>query len=91
MTTREAMRTLLRCHMVIARNLAGAFDRSLHRYPYPYLFGVIAVSVVTSIVNIGNARMERDSLNEKNWLLQQRLDTLEMAAEARAEMKGAGQ
>lgn len=85
------MRTLLRCHMVIARNMARAFDRSLHRYPYPYLFGVIAISVVTSIVNIGNARMERDSLTESNWLLQQRVDTLEMAAEARAEMKGIGQ
>lgn len=82
---------LCKCHAVIVRNLARAFDRSLHIYPYPYLFGVILISVVISIVNIGNARMERDTLTEKNWLLQQRLDTLEMAAEARAEMKGIGQ
>ncbi len=48
-------------------------DAAIHRYPYPFIFITILVAVVVSVVNIGQARAERDALTKDNYELQQKL------------------
>lgn len=65
--------------------LCSMINFSVKRYPYFYVLGILIVSVITSIVLIGEARSERDSLNKRNYELQKKLDAAQMVNEAREE------
>ena len=67
--------------------LGGMIDASIRRWPYIYIICAVVIALLTSLVYIGNARAERDSLNKKNYELQQKLDTIQMINEAREEQK----
>lgn len=60
-------------------------DRSIRRFPYVYIVCILALAITTSIICIGKARAERDSLNKRNYELQQKLDTAQMLNEAKEE------
>lgn len=52
-------------------------DASVHQWPYVYLIAVVISAVVVSLINIGNARAERDCLNKANYELSIRVDSLQ--------------
>lgn len=82
MTTREALKTLLRCHIIIARNMARLFDRGAHRFPYVYMLGVFAVLCATYLYWVGKARIERDAATCRAYQYEQRCDSLALVIEA---------
>ena len=65
--------------------LCSMVNSSVKRYPYFYVLGILVISIITSVVLIGQARSERDALNKKNYELQQKLDTAQMINEAKEE------
>ncbi len=69
--------------VTIFRGLAHLVDQSVHKYPYPWLFLIILPTCITSFVCIGNARAERDSLNKRNYELQQKVEALNNIIEAK--------
>ncbi len=69
--------------VTIFRGLAHLVDQSVHKYPYPWLFLIILSTCITSFVCIGNARAERDSLNKRNYELQQKVEALNNIIEAK--------
>lgn len=67
--------------------LGVMIDASIRRWPYVYIICAVVIALLIRLVFIGSARAERDSLNKKNYELQQKLDTIQMINEAREEQK----
>lgn len=67
--------------VTIVRGIVRLFDHSVHRYPYPWLLLILFSSCLTSFVCIGQARAERDILNKKYYLLQQKAEPLGITVE----------
>ena len=83
---RKGLRCLARGTVLTIRSLLRMADSWAHRYPWAFILAAVGVSVVTSLVCIGRARAERDALNKRAYLLQQKVDNYEMADEARREV-----
>lgn len=59
------------------RLVVRLLDASVHRWPYVYLSALAVMAVVISLINIGKARAERDSLNKANFELSVKVDSLQ--------------
>lgn len=69
--------------LTISKAVAHLIDQSVRKYPYVWLLLVITSATLTSLACIGQARAERDSLNKKNYELQQKVEALNNMIEAR--------
>ncbi len=76
---------LCRAFVTIFRGLAHLVDQSVHKYPYLWLLLIILSTYITSFICIGKARAERDSLNKRNYELQQKVESLNNILEAKKE------
>lgn len=83
MTTREAFTTILRCHAAIARNTWRAVNHAAHACPWAFILAVIVVSTLVSLVNIGQARLERDAAGVHVLKLQDSINYLNNTIEAK--------
>lgn len=64
--------------LAIADAFAWLHNRVINRYPLACMAIVIAVSTLVSLVNIGQARAERDQLTKQLYVAQQKIDSLEI-------------
>lgn len=76
-------RLLIKGFAFLCFGFAHAANALVRRYPYAVIFIVILVSFIVSMIEIGKARSERDSLNKENYQLQQKIDTIQMVNEAK--------
>ena len=53
-------------------------ERVIKRYTLACMAVVVFVSILLSIVQIGKARAERDSLSKQMYVMQQKMDSLEI-------------
>lgn len=53
-------------------------ERVIKRYTLACMAVVVFVSILLSIVQIGKARAERDSLSKQLYVMQQKIDSLEI-------------
>lgn len=64
---------------MLAVGLVRLADGSVRRWPYAYVVGVAAVATAVSMGCIGQARAERDTLNKRNYELEQRMRRMQTA------------
>lgn len=76
-STIEALKYILKFNIIILRNGWRFLNGLVHRYPWIFIIATIIISVLISLVQIGSARAERDSYNQKNVHLSQRLASYE--------------
>lgn len=78
---RKGLYTVGRGLAIIVKAVAGIFNASVHRHPYPYLLVVVILSAVFSAVCIISARAERDAALKKQYHLQQQVEQLSNVVE----------
>ena len=76
-TTREAFIYIIRYTIVIIRNVWRAVNHAVHRLPWLFILLAFALSFIVSFISIGKARAERDSYNQKNVELSQKVASYE--------------
>lgn len=82
MTTTQALRQLIRCHLTIAINTWHAVNYFVTRRSWLALATVVVASIAVSAVNIMQARAERDTARKAQAKLQQQVEQLSCAVEA---------
>lgn len=73
----EALKYILKFNIIILRNGWRLLNGIVHKYHWVFIIATIIISVLISLVRIGSARAERDSYNQKNVHLSQRLASYE--------------
>lgn len=81
MTTFQALQQILRCHVVIIRNTANAVNSFVTNRSWLAISSVALVCILVSVVNIMQARAERDAAMKKQFKLQQQIEQLTLAVE----------
>lgn len=76
-STIEALKYILKFNIIILRNGWRLLNGLVHRYPWIFIIATIIISMLISLVQIGSARAERDSYNQKNVHLLQKLASYE--------------
>lgn len=71
------LRSIRHLAMAIADLAALIHERVIKRYPLAVIAVVILISVVCSIVQVGKARAERDSIAEKLYIANQKIERME--------------
>lgn len=80
---RKGFHCLSKGFLLIVVALAKFVNKAVREYPYFVIGLILIASVVSSVVMIGKARAERDSINKTNYKLQQQLDSLQNINEGR--------
>ena len=80
---RKGIRCLLRGICLIGYAVGGSLNKAAHAYPYALLVIFAIPCVILSMVNVGEARAERDSLNKENYELSVRIDSLQNIYDAK--------
>ena len=78
---------LLRGFVLIFRSIGRLMDHAVRRYPWAFLVTTVLISVILCFFFVGKARSERDATSKRNYELQQKIDTLQMVNEAKAEVR----
>lgn len=78
-TTYEALKRILKLHIIIAVNTWRCLDRFVHRFPWCCIVAIVAISTLICLVQIGKARAERDYYNHKNVKLTEKVASYEAA------------
>ena len=71
------LRSIRHLALAIADLAVWCHERVIKRYPLAVIAVVILISVVCSIVQIGKARAERDSIAEKLYIANQKIERME--------------
>lgn len=74
-TTKEAFVYSILYTGVFFRNIGRAINKAVHKLPWVFIIGTIAVATIVSFVCISKARAERDSYNKKMVHVSQQLDS----------------
>ena len=74
---RKGLRCLLKGIILIAYAIGSSFNRAAHSYPYVLLTIFAVPCLIASMVCIGKARAERDSINKTNYELSIKVDSLQ--------------
>lgn len=69
--------------LAIADAFVWLHNRVIKRYPLLCMAIVIVVAIIVSLVNIGQARAERDQLTKQLYVMQQKIDSLEIIKQKR--------
>ena len=77
MTTLEAFKQIYKCVGVILSNSWITLNKLVHKYPWVFILAITFVCSLVSIINIGQARQERDASCKAMYKMQQKIDTLE--------------
>lgn len=80
-TTMDAFKYILKFNIIIGRNAWRAVDGLVHRFPWVCIILTIVIATLVSLVQIGKARSERDSYNQKNIHLTQKIASYEALSE----------
>ena len=59
-----------------SKAIGTLLNKSAHRFPYAWIFVTVLAAVIVSVVNIGQARAERDRLNKENYELREKLQSV---------------
>ena len=78
---------LLKGFVLIFRSIGRLTDHAVRRYPWAFLVTTVLISVILCFFFVGKARSERDATSKRNYELQQKIDTLQMVNEAKAEVR----
>lgn len=78
-TTWEACKYILKLRVIIVRNVCRWVNKLVCSHPWICILLTIAISVIFSYVQIGNARAERDFYNKKNVKLTEKVASYEAA------------
>lgn len=78
-TTWEACKYILKLRVIIVRNVCRWVNKLVCSHPWICILLTIAISVIVSYVQIGNARAERDFYNKKNVKLTEKVAYYEAA------------
>lgn len=78
-TTWEACKYILKLRVIIVRNVCRWVNKLVCSHPWICILLTIAISVIVSYVQIGNARAERDFYNKKNVKLTEKVASYEAA------------
>lgn len=84
-TTKEAAVYAVRYAYVLFRNIWRSTNNFAHRLPWVLVGFVVLVSASVSLACVSSARAERDSAYKKLYQLQQQVEQLSCALEARKE------
>ena len=82
MKTSDAIRTIVRCHAVIAVNAIKAVDKAVKTCPWVFIIAIGLIAAISSAAGVGNARAERDNASKKVVALQDTLDNYKMLVES---------
>ena len=87
MKTTEAIRQILRCHVIIVSNIAHNINYFVTQRSWFAVITVVLISSTISIANIMSARAERDSAQKKQAQLQEQVEQLSCVVGARKEIQ----
>lgn len=87
MKTIEAIRQIIRCHIIIVTNIAHGINNFVTQRSWFAVVVVILFCTTIYIANVMSARAERDSALKKQAQLQQQVEQLSCAIEARKEAR----
>ena len=73
---RKGLKLILKGIMLTIVSIGRLLDKSVKNYPYAWIVAILIVCIIVNVVNIGNARAERDRLNKQNYELKQKLENL---------------
>ena len=85
MKTTEAIRQIICCNIIIVSNIAHSINRFVTQHSWLAVSIIIFFSAIISVANIVSARTERDNACKKQYQLQQQVEQLSCALEARKE------
>ena len=71
------LRSIRHMALAIADLAVWCHERVIKRHPLAVIAVVILISVVCSIVQVGKARAERDSIAEKLYIANQKIERME--------------
>ena len=71
---------------LLLKVMVKLFNKSAHRYPYAYFALLIVGISIPCVATIMSARAERDHAVKKAYLFEQKLDSINMLNEAKAEV-----
>ena len=74
----DALKYILKFNIIIWRNMWRNIDNFVHRFPWVCILIVVSLSKIVSFVQIGKARVERDSYNKKNVQLERKVASYEV-------------
>ena len=74
----DALKYILKFNIIIWRNMWRNIDNFVHRFPWVCILIVVSLSTIVSFVQIGKARVERDSYNKKNVQLERKVASYEV-------------
>ena len=87
MKTTEAIRQIIRCHIIIASNIVHGINNFVTQRSWFAVAIVILFSTTISISYVSSARAERDNAYKKQYQLQQQVEQLSCALDARKEAR----
>lgn len=78
-TTWEAIKYILKFHIIIGVNAWRGIDKFVHRFPWGCIIATVVIAFFVCFVQISKARAERDSYNKKNVQLTEKIASYEAA------------
>lgn len=75
MTSKDAFIQICKCSWVILTNTWNSINKAAHKYPWAFIIPILLAATVISVINIGQARAERDNYNRQLIEVQQSLDS----------------
>lgn len=84
---RKGFRCLAKGMLLIVRSIAKLINSSVYKCPWAYIVAILILSLAASFFSIAKARSERDATNKRNYQLQQKIEQLQMAKDAKTEVR----
>lgn len=75
MTSKDAFIQICKCSLVILTNTWNSINKAAHKYPWVFIISILIGAIAISVINIGQARAERDNYNKQLIEVQQSLDS----------------
>ena len=72
--------------VLVTCSIGGLINQVVSRYPWAVVALTLVSSLTISFACISSARSERDATNKRNYELQQKIERLQMAKDAKAEV-----
>lgn len=71
---------------IFGKSLWQLFDIGAHKFPYAYIFFIVAVGGIISVTSIMQARSERDAATKRAYMYEQRLDSVMVVNDVKEEV-----
>ena len=84
---RRGFKCLAKGIVLIFVSIGKVINHAVYKYPWAFIVGLFFGYLVVSFLVVGKARSERDAVNKKNYELQQKIEQLQMAKDAKEEVR----